>query len=60
MQYIVRGMFTMVVEAGGYQDAKQAAEQILRNDGIKAIALDATENNGKRGRKNETRSRNGA
>jgi hypothetical protein len=60
MQYIVRGMFTMAVEAEGYQGAKQAAERILRNDGIKAIALDATENNGKRGRKNETRSRNGA
>ena len=46
MQYIVRGMFTMAVEAEGYQGAKQAAERILRNDGIKAIALEATENRG--------------
>ncbi len=44
MLYIVKGMFQMAVEAEGYQGAKQAAERILRNDGIKAIALEATEN----------------
>ena len=60
MLYIVKGMFQMAVEANAAPEAKHTAERILRNDGIKAIALDATENNGKRGRKNETRSRNGA
>ena len=43
-QYIVKGFYTMAVEAEGYQGAKQAAERILRNGGIKAIALEATEN----------------
>ena len=52
-QYIVKGFFTMAVEAEGWPEAKQTAERILRNDGIKAIALEATENNGKRGTRNE-------
>ncbi len=43
-QYIVKGFFTMAVEAEGWPEAKQTAERILRNDGIKAIALEATEN----------------
>ena len=49
-QYIVKGFFTMAVEAEGYQGAKQAAERILRGEGVKAVALEANENsdNGKR------------
>ena len=52
-QYIVKGFFTMAVEAEGYQDAKQAAERILRHEGVKAVALEANENrdNGKRGKR---------
>ena len=49
-QFIVKGIFTMAVDATNHQDAKQAAERILRGEGVKAIALDAMENkNGKRG-----------
>ena len=49
-QYIVKGFFTMAVEAEGWPEAKQTAKRILRNDGIKAIALEAMENkNGKKG-----------
>jgi hypothetical protein len=50
MQFIVKGMFTMVVEAGGCQEAKQTAERILQHEGVKAIALEVTENK-RRGRK---------
>ena len=50
MQYIVKGMFTMAVDADSAPEAKHTAERILRYDGIKAIALEAMENkNGKRG-----------
>ncbi len=44
MQYIVKGMYQMVVEASSWTEAKQTSERILRNDGIKVIALEATEN----------------
>ncbi len=54
MQYIVKGIFTMVVEAGGCPEAKQAAERILRHEGVKAVALEANENRGN-GRKKEKR-----
>ena len=43
MQYIVKGIFTMAVEAECYQGAKQAAERILRGEGVKAVALEAME-----------------
>ena len=43
MLYVVKGMFTMVVEADGATEARSTAERILRNDGIKAIVLDAAE-----------------
>lgn len=50
MQYIVKGMFQMTVEANAAPEAKHTAERILRGEGVKAIALDAMENkNGKRG-----------
>jgi hypothetical protein len=49
MQYIVKGIYTMAVEAGSMPEAKQTAERILRNDGIKAISIEATENTEKRG-----------
>ena len=49
MQFIVKGIFTIVVDANSMPEAKQTAERILRNDGIKAISIEATENNtGKR------------
>lgn len=51
MLYIVKGFFTMAVEADAAPEAKHTAERILRNDGIKAIALEATENNSDNGRK---------
>jgi hypothetical protein len=50
MLYIVKGFFTMAVEANAAPEAKHTAERILRGEGVKAIALDAMENkNGKRG-----------
>ena len=42
-QYIVKGFFTMAIEAECYQGAKQAAERILRGEGVKAVALEAME-----------------
>lgn len=54
-QFIVKGIFTMAVDATNHQDAKQAAKRILRGEGVKAVALEANENRGngkgKRGRK---------
>ena len=52
-QFIVKGIFTMAVDATNHQDAKQAAERILRGEGVKAVALEANENrdNGKRGKR---------
>ena len=44
MQYIVKGMYQMVVEASSWTEAKQTSERILRNDGIKAVAVEASEN----------------
>lgn len=44
MQFVVKGMFTMIVSAGSPPDAKQTAERILRHEGIKAVAVEATEN----------------
>ena len=41
MQFIVRCPFKMVVEAESEEDARRAAERILRNDGIKAQAIEA-------------------
>jgi len=51
--YIVKGMFQMAVEANAAPEAKQAAERILRGEGVKAVALEANENrdNGKRGKR---------
>lgn len=43
-QYIVKGFFTMAVEAEGWPEAKQTAERILRHNGIRAVAVEATEN----------------
>ena len=49
-QYIVKGFFTMAVEAEGWPEAKQTAERILRHEGVRATALEANENreNGKK------------
>ena len=49
-QYIVKGFFTMAVEAEGWPEAKQTAERILRHGGIKAVAVEAFESreNGRR------------
>lgn len=44
MQFIVKGMFTMAVDAESAPEAKQTAERILRHEGVKAIALEVTEN----------------
>lgn len=49
-QFIVEGLYKMVVEAATMAEAKRTSEQILRNDGIKAVAVEATENS-RRGRK---------
>lgn len=43
MLYVVKGMFTMVVEADGAPEARRTAERILRNDGVKVFVLDAAE-----------------
>jgi hypothetical protein len=43
MQYIVKGMFRMVVDASSAPEAKHEAERVLKGEGIKAIALDAME-----------------
>ncbi len=43
MQYIVKGIFTMAVEAEGWPEANQAAERILRGEGVKAVAREAME-----------------
>jgi hypothetical protein len=51
MLYIVKGTFQMAVQADTAPEAKHTAERILRYDGIKAIALEATENNSDNGRK---------
>ena len=50
-QYIVKGFFTMAVEAEGWPEAKQTAERILRHGGIKAVAVEATKNSGNGKRK---------
>ena len=42
-KFIVKGIFTMAVDATNHQDAKQAAERILRGEGVKAVALEAME-----------------
>lgn len=44
MQFITKGMFVMVVDAKTAVEAKQTAERILRHEGIKAVAVEATEN----------------
>lgn len=53
MHYIVKGMFTMIVDATAPPEAKQTAERILQHEGVKAIALEARKNSeskkGKRG-----------
>lgn len=43
MQYIVKGMFRMVVDASSAPEAKHEAERVLKGEGVKAIALDAVE-----------------
>lgn len=50
MQFVVKGMFTMIVDATAPPEAKQTAERILQHEGVKAIALEVTENK-RRGRK---------
>ena len=50
-QYIVKGFFTMAVEAEGWPEAKQTAERILRHGGIEAVAVEATKNSGNGKRK---------
>jgi len=49
-QYIVKGFFTMAVEAEGWPEARQTAERILRHNGVRAVVVEANENreNGKR------------
>jgi hypothetical protein len=44
MQYITKGMFVMVVDANTVVEAKQTAERILKHEGVKAVAVEATEN----------------
>ena len=46
MVYIVKGIFTMGVEADRAPEARSTAERILRNDGIKATVMDAAEKEG--------------
>ncbi len=50
MRFVVKGTFTMIVDATTPPEAKQTAERILRNEGVRATALEANENreNGKR------------
>ena len=42
-KYVVKGLYTMVVEAGNGPEAKQTSERILRHEGVKAVALDVEE-----------------
>lgn len=40
-KYVVKGLYTMVVEAGNGPEAKQTSERILRHEGVKAVAVEA-------------------
>ena len=44
MQYTVKGMFQMTVEARSASDAKNLSVQMLRNGGVEGIALEARKN----------------
>jgi len=44
MLYIVKGMFQMAVQADSAPEAKHEAERVLKGEGVKAVALEATEN----------------
>ena len=39
-KYVVKGLYTMVVEAGNGPEAKQTSERILRHEGVKALAIE--------------------
>jgi len=41
MYFLIRGPFRMIVEAQSEEEARQTAERILRNDGIKAQVIEA-------------------
>jgi hypothetical protein len=41
MQFVVKGIYTMTVEANSFQEAKQVSERILRHEGIKGIVMEA-------------------
>lgn len=43
MRYVVKGLYTMVVEADNGPEAKQVSERILRHEGIKGIVMEAEE-----------------
>ena len=43
MQFVVKGIYTMTVEANSWQGAKQVSERILRHEGIKGIVMEAEE-----------------
>ena len=46
MQYIVKGMFQMTVEARSASDAKNLSVRMLRNGGVEGVAIEATKNSG--------------
>lgn len=48
MRYIVNGIYKMIVEASGWAEAKQISREILKREGVKAVAIEAKEVKGGR------------
>lgn len=40
VKYNIQGCFTLEVEADSYQDARETAQRILGNEGIKYLIID--------------------